>query len=337
VFQSEDAQHDEAMTWLGHARALAARGSATPDQYFRMAGVAANTSFRKGEYDDALAAYRAMVDQAVTDFGEQSTQTSLALNNLGNVLEAQGDYAGAREVQERSLAIKREILGAAHPEYGLTIQNLGNLEAREGKWKEAMELWEQALAVTEAGYGPEHSVVGSLLTNLGSAAEQTGDLEKSIEYQTRALEIFRKTLPPEHPNIGVALTNLGAGQEGLGRHEEALDSHRQALKILEEALGPDHASLGFPLTGMGKAQLALGRTDEARAILERALALRVEHEPDPSAVADTRFTLARALWSDRRSRDRARSLAREALEGLRGAEGSFDKQSAEIQQWLDGR
>ena len=50
------------------------------------------------------------------------------LNNLGSVLEAQGDLAGAKALFERSLQIFREFLGDEHPNTRLVQNNLRMLE-----------------------------------------------------------------------------------------------------------------------------------------------------------------------------------------------------------------
>jgi hypothetical protein len=49
------------------------------------------------------------------------------LNNLGGVLRALGDLAGARAPFERALAICRQFLGEDHPDTRLVRRNLESL------------------------------------------------------------------------------------------------------------------------------------------------------------------------------------------------------------------
>ena len=59
-----------------------------------------------------------------------------SLNNLGAVLQAQGDLEGARDHYERALAIREKALGADHPGTQTVRNNLDyvlGLIAAQGK------------------------------------------------------------------------------------------------------------------------------------------------------------------------------------------------------------
>ncbi|NJK81964.1 MAG: tetratricopeptide repeat protein, partial [Chloroflexaceae bacterium] len=50
----------------------------------------------------------------------------------GALLEAQGDYAAARPLSERALAIKEQVLGPTHPDTALSLNNLAGLLRAQG-------------------------------------------------------------------------------------------------------------------------------------------------------------------------------------------------------------
>jgi Tfp pilus assembly protein PilF len=54
--------------------------------------------------------------------GGEHPDTARSLNNLGYLLQAMGDLAGARPYYERALAILRQSLGEDHP-HTVTVQN----------------------------------------------------------------------------------------------------------------------------------------------------------------------------------------------------------------------
>ena len=64
------------------------------------------------------------------------------------------------------------------------------------------------------------------------------------------------------------------------------------------------------LSHLARSELELGRVDEARPLLERTLALRVEHGENPLVIARDQLRLARALVGVDPAR--ARGLAEEA-------------------------
>ncbi|MGA8169501.1 MAG: tetratricopeptide repeat protein, partial [Methylocystis sp.] len=79
----------------------------------------ANTLSKLGRHEEALTAaqeasafYRDLARVRPEAF---TPDTATSLNNLAGLLESQGDYAGARPLYERSLAIMEKALGAEHP------------------------------------------------------------------------------------------------------------------------------------------------------------------------------------------------------------------------------
>ena len=71
----------------------------------------------------------------------------MSLNNLAELLEHQGDYAGARPLLEKALAIRKEVLGERHPDYATSLNNLAELLERQGEFAAARSMLEQALAI----------------------------------------------------------------------------------------------------------------------------------------------------------------------------------------------
>ena len=52
---------------------------------------------------------------------------AIDLSNLGSVLQARGDLAGARPYYERALSITEAALGPDHPTVAVTLSNLGGV------------------------------------------------------------------------------------------------------------------------------------------------------------------------------------------------------------------
>jgi tetratricopeptide (TPR) repeat protein len=87
-------------------------------------------------------------------------------NDLGRVLRALGDLAGAREQLEQALAISEAALGAAHPDVGIRRNNLGSVLQDLGDLESARAQYERALAIGEAALGPDHPDVATLRNKL---------------------------------------------------------------------------------------------------------------------------------------------------------------------------
>jgi tetratricopeptide (TPR) repeat protein len=117
----------------------------------------------------------------------------------------------------------------------------------------------------------------------------------------------------EHVSVAMVSNNLGEALNSLQRHTEARAAFTKALEIWRRA-GSDAFYLGYGLTGQGIAILGEGKAAEAITPLEEALKIRVDKKADAEHMGETRFALARALWSQAAARDRARALATDARE-----------------------
>jgi tetratricopeptide (TPR) repeat protein len=116
------------------------------------------------------------IDEEVLGGGHPST--AAALNNLADLLKAQGDLTGARPLFERSLMIFEKVFGPEHPKANLVRTNLARLFLAEGAATEAFIASETALAALEESLGKNHSwtkgcahVAGDALAAVGRAGE----------------------------------------------------------------------------------------------------------------------------------------------------------------------
>jgi tetratricopeptide (TPR) repeat protein len=87
----------------------------------------------------ALAAYaqaRPLAERVLAIYekalGPDHPHTATSLNNLGGLLDSQGDLAGARSYYEQALAIRQRTHGPDHPDTALSLNNLGYLIKAQG-------------------------------------------------------------------------------------------------------------------------------------------------------------------------------------------------------------
>ena len=91
-----------------------------------------------------------------------------AHNNLGLVLRAQGDLAGARGCFERALAIDERVYGLEHPEVAVDANNLGNALQDLGDLAGARGCYERALGILEKFLPEGHPSIEMVRQNLES-------------------------------------------------------------------------------------------------------------------------------------------------------------------------
>ena len=78
---------------------------------------------------------------------------------------AQGRYADAEPLYQRSLAIWEKALGPEHPDVAQSLNNLARLYDTQGRYADAEPLCQRSLAIWETTLGPEHPAVATVLEN----------------------------------------------------------------------------------------------------------------------------------------------------------------------------
>ena len=69
--------------------------------------------------------------------GPEHPDTASSLNNLGALLQTQGQLAEAQPYYARALAIWEKVLGPEHPNTALSLNNLAELYRMQGRYAEA--------------------------------------------------------------------------------------------------------------------------------------------------------------------------------------------------------
>ena len=95
-----------------------------------------------------------------------SCSPPLQLNLLAKALRMEGRYDEARELYERSLAVREECLGKWHPNVATSLNNLGSMLTSIGVYADAEPLLQRALEIDRKVYGMEHPRVATDFNNL---------------------------------------------------------------------------------------------------------------------------------------------------------------------------
>jgi len=141
--------------------------------------------------------------------GVAQEESGRLLNQMGVYLPGRADFAGAKSLFSRALAMGEAVYGLTHPRVATRLNNLGVVLWETGDLARALEHHRRALAIDEAAYGPDHPEVATDLNNQGSALWRTGDWAGAKERFQRALSIDEAAYGRDHPEVAADLNNLG--------------------------------------------------------------------------------------------------------------------------------
>lgn len=121
-----------------------------------------------GDYSAALRFGEDLRKVAFTEFGEDSAEYVVALNDHAIALHELGQYSRAEPLYRQALAIDEKTLGTEHPDYAVHFNNLASLLRATGRPAEAEPLYRQALAILVAIYGEDHLTTRIVAANLAA-------------------------------------------------------------------------------------------------------------------------------------------------------------------------
>jgi predicted ATPase len=192
-----------------------------------------------------------------------------ALSNAGSIAQAQGDLEGAWALQERALAIIREVdteggrRGTAH-----ILNRLGIIALCQGDSDRADALQQDALArFRELG---DPSAAATVLNNLGVNADDRGDYARARELYEEALLQQREA--GDIQAIAIYLGNLGEVARDQGDHVAAAVYYREGLTIW--AALKDRWNTTSTLDGVAMLAFDRGHPERAARLFGAAVALR---------------------------------------------------------------
>ena len=214
---------------------------------------------------------------------------------------------------------------------GMVGEAQASIFRHSGRYDESIEAWKRAAKILEP-LGKDHPESMSTANDLALTLQTAGRLEEARTTLAELLASQERVLGAEHPKLTFPLNNYGEVLNRLGRHAEARAAFERALGIWRRS-GADLFYISYGLTGLGIAELGEGRAHDAIGPLTEALAIRVEKKAGRAELGETRFALARALWSKPEERARALALARDAREDYaHGADADYP--APDIAAWL---
>jgi tetratricopeptide (TPR) repeat protein len=156
------------------------------------------------------------------------------LNNIGVVLDANGDREGAASELYKALHIKERVLGKDHPDVAYTLVNLAGVLNGIGRSKEALELCNRGFDIVQRTFGtghpqlfPQLAIRADILNQLNRYDEARRDAERAVALQEGESGV--------QANLIYALGPLGEAELGLGQPSKAIEPIRRALNLAEQS------------------------------------------------------------------------------------------------------
>ncbi|MBN1180465.1 MAG: tetratricopeptide repeat protein [Anaerolineae bacterium] len=236
-----------------------------------------------GEYDEAIACYRAALDDWAGATFEAKAQVML---KMGQVWDKRGNLEEAEGWQRQAL-FQLDRVEAAVPELRAQVYSeIGWLTLRRGDLNKAQEWLEKGLALVQ---GTEHyRVLSSILNRLGGVHFYRGDYTHAATCVEQSLDVRQR----QGDLVGYArsLNNLAQLKWASGDWDGALENYELAVERLEQ-IG-EIEGLAQATTNLGVLYTDRGEWSKAEENLKRSFDIfqRVAY---PYELAQTHMNLGR--------------------------------------------
>ena len=251
------------------------------------------------------------------------------LNDAGRYLLKRGQYADARDLLERALALLSQSVKETDPKLSGIANNLGRAHDRLGNADLALHYFGRVIDIDTAFYGQSHPHVAEVVNNYAICVQKKGDAESARQHFAWAAQIYEANFGPQHPKLAQMLNNLGYTLQRLDDAAGARLQLSRALEIAEATVGRHHPTTARILFNLADVHRRDGELSAARAMLERAadidqsvlgpahpdvradfeaLAAVLDDLGEPAAATDLRHRAA-AIRSNRRPRAPAATAA----------------------------
>jgi CHAT domain-containing protein/tetratricopeptide (TPR) repeat protein len=184
----------------------------------------------KMDYEGAEAAFDEAMRVAEA-LPRPTRELAILLHNKGVLEHERGRLPQAKELFEKSLALKRNILpagntGILQDEYALALllRDMGEEEKAEQKFKECLAGFEKG----PNGMPREQSLTLNQLANLARAKGHFADAEKHLK---KAISVSTASMGPRNPNLASLKKDLGTLLRLQGKAGEATLPYTEAVRL----------------------------------------------------------------------------------------------------------
>ena len=257
----------------------------------------------RGTYDQAIQ----VLDEAVrlqSTGAAVTPELASSLSELANTHFYAGHYDTSEALNQRVLAMNRQLYGDRHPLVADTLINLGAVKFELGHYQEAEVFDRQALDIDRAFYGNEHPETASALTILGRTLVAENRYSEATDLLQQALAIQERVYGKVHPRVASALNELGKVALQEGKLDDAEAYFRRMVDIEKSVYGDKHYLVATALSNLGSVYMERKEYPRAEDIFRDVVRRYTEElSPNHPNTGIARIKLGRSLLRQQRYSD----------------------------------
>ena len=251
----------------------------------------------------------------------ESAETGLVYNNMGVIYSRWADFDKAIEHYQKSLDVRRKVLGEKHPFIAWTTNNIGLVYLDLGDYHNTLKYLKKGLEMRIDIFGENHLSVAESCNDIGLVYGDMGYYDEALGYGKRALKIRRELLGDDHLDVASSYANLGNVFKARYDADQALLYYERALDKYLEQFGENNARTAILMQNVGLTLLDKDEPEQALSYFQRELKIEKEiFTVENPRIARTYYNLA-VTYYDKEAYDQAKEYLNKALHVYRQTVG----------------
>jgi tetratricopeptide (TPR) repeat protein len=223
-----------------------------------------------GDFEQAVDTFKQALDVCFQMQIPDGIEAARCWHGMAAVLREGEHGKEAYRCAERSLELKRHLLGNEHMELSVTLSLLANLLVDEGEQDRGLALAADAVAICKPY--PEGEELAEALWYQGTLLRFIGHLDEARDVHLRSVSIHRDLFGRLSPRFAVALNALALCLREMGELVAAKPLYEQILSIYERIYTESHPEKARALHNYGVLLENIGEMRESKRYLELAVA-----------------------------------------------------------------
>jgi len=254
----------------------------------------------RGQYGPAIAVQEEAA-RLQSSTRADSAELAATLTELANSHFYAGHYDLSEALNQRVLAMDRQLYGERHPHVADDLINLGAIQYERGHFPEAERYYRDGLDIVQSFFGKDHPATAAALTMLGRGLVSENKLDEAAAVLQEALRIQEKVFGKSHPRVAGTLNELGKIAQHRGKLDEAEADLKRTVEIYKTTYAGKHYYIGVALSNLAGVYVEEKRYGEAERLYGEALQMYKQTlAPDHQLFGIAHVRLGRALLRDRR-------------------------------------
>jgi serine/threonine protein kinase/tetratricopeptide (TPR) repeat protein len=257
----------------------------------------------RGAYDQSIAILEQTV-QLYSAPGAEPVELADSLYELANAHFYAGHYQKSEEINERALAMYKQIYGERHPRVAEILINLGAIQLDTGHYAAAEQYDRQALDIVQAWYGKDNPETATDLTILARSLVYQKRYAEASDLLQQSLVIKERTFGKVHPSVASTLNELGSVALQEGKYDAAEQYFTRMADIYRTEYGEQHYLYATALSNLASVYTAQQQWTRAEKLYRQAIPIYVESQsPTHINTGIARIKLGRTLLRQHRYGD----------------------------------